>query len=82
MYENLYLALAKHYKETRETRGMVGLKAGITESRLSRIVHGWLVPTATPKERTALARVLGVDEAYLFADGQEQPAAATAIAKG
>ena len=77
MYENLYLALAKHYKETRETRGMVGLKAGITESKLSRIVHGWLVPTA--KERKALARVLGQDEAYLFA--QEQPAAATAAMK-
>jgi hypothetical protein len=77
MLENLYIALAKHHRDTRETRGLVGLKAGITESRLSRIVHGWI--EATPDERAALSQALGVEEGYLFTQG-EQPAASTATA--
>ena len=75
MLENLYLTLARHYKNTKETRGKVGIRAGITESRLSTIVHG--KSEATAEERAALARVLGIDEAYLFAQDR-QPTASTA----
>lgn len=74
MLENLYLALAKHHKKTKETRGKVGLRAGITESRLSMIVHG--KADATPKERKALSKALDVNEGYLFAQGPEQQTAA------
>ena len=80
MLENLHLALLKKREKSGLMQKFIAKQANLSEHRLSSIVYGRL--TATPKERTALARVLGVDEAYLFADGQEQPAAATAIAKG
>jgi len=64
MRENLYLEIGKHREKNDISQGQIGLKAGITESRLSLIVRGRVEPTK--KERRALAQVLGIDEKILF----------------
>ena len=55
--------------EQRKTQWAVALAANINPGRLSLIENSHIDPT--PRERAALARVLGVDEAVAFPPAEE-----------
>jgi len=70
MLENLHLAILRRKNSIGLHQGKVAVKAGILESRLSRIINGYI--KAKPEERAALSRVLGISEEILFVESKQE----------
>ena len=69
----IQLALKIAIVEARTTQRVVAREAGMPESRLSDLIHGWRVPRED--EKAALARVLGRPVTALFEDDKPHVAA-------
>ncbi len=66
MLKKLKIVIFEHKVTHKKIQAVIGVKAGIIETRLSQIIHGKKQPTA--QERRDLAQVLETDESLLFSE--------------